>query len=1314
MIRNVKLFWKFILMALMIPLTIIIIAGTALNKTNTLKYEYDNLYSFMLIPLLEVDKGNLHREKLSSKLREFTHPELSSEEQTAVAKEIKHQDKMMIEFIARYESEWLTSLSPEFTATLATLGQQHLQQIEAETLLQFHQVYDAFVPKRDAMLAGKLVKFKEVKPYLERMETTFESLVKVNRKFADYSNESAQQAIAQMRWMLVVWGLLLSLIAFGIAWLFTYHVTKPVSLLSQAIQNLAQGHLNANSVLVSKNQINNIVRRQDEIGDIGRAFKALNSYFQEVIADIVYVSQGLAEGNQNIAPQAEYRGDFNQIQTAFKAASFKLADTMKMNANQDWLKTGQTQLNEQLRGELDVVKLAKHTIDFLVTYVNAQIGLFYLVYQENPQKCYLQEKASYAYVQPNNLPNKYKIGEGLVGQAALKKQILSRMHTPEECKHMRQSGLANVVPHYVLFVPFLYENAVKGVIEFGFSEALTTLQREFLESVMPSVGIAVNMAESRVKMEEILTQSQRQAEELQVQSQKLQVQQEEMQHINETLQKQRAELQYQNEELQSQSEELQTQQEELRQTNEALEERTQELERQKAEIQRKNQALEKNQVEMDKARAAAELKAQELELANRYKSEFLTNISHELRTPLNSLLILAELLVNNKLGNLNDKQVEYAKTIHSSGTDLLNLINEILDLAKVEAGKIEVHHEDISLADLVETLEHKFKPLAEKQNLAFQITLDNDLPAILRTDKQRLTQIINNLLSNAFKFTSQGEVRLQIEQSLLSMFLQAQQSIFEVENFAVLSPKNFPQSTKIMAFSVTDTGIGIPKDKQQCIFEAFQQVDGTTSRSYGGTGLGLSISRQFAHLLDGEILLHSEEGKGSNFILYLPIPNSNSKDFEVQKLSDSEVSALPTAVATEDNVAILAPAAIDKGVADDRDNLQITDNTLLIVEDDPKFSRLLLELAREQKFKCLVGEDGLTGLQLAEQYKPNAIILDVGLPHLDGWKVMEQLKNNPDTRHIPVHFISAFDQSLEAKKKGAIGYLLKPVSTEQLSETFQKIEKFMTKKGKNVLVIADNEVHQQQILNIVSDDNIQTSLAVTITAAIQNCKETTFDCIILDMDIEQRAGCQLLEQMQTIEGLCQTPMIVYVERKLTSEEEALLMRCADELPVKSASSLESLLNEATLFLHQVEANLPKDKRNMLHMVHDKEAILAGKKVLIVDDNVRNTFALAIALEEKQMEVIGGSNGFEALELLDEHPEIAIVLMDIMMPSMDGYEAIQKIRDQKRFHKLPIIAITAKAMKGDKTKCIEVGANDYLSKPVDMDKLISLMRVWLYR
>jgi signal transduction histidine kinase/CheY-like chemotaxis protein/methyl-accepting chemotaxis protein len=1115
----------------------------------------------------------------------------------------------------------------------------------------------------------------------------------------------------------------------------------------QVIEDIVQV---SQRLLEGKLRVTSQATYRGDFVQIKEALEMALSNLRQVIEDIVQVSQGLAEGQQLLTSQAEYRGDFVQIKNALETAATKLADATAKNAEQNWLKTGQTQLNDQIRGEQNIVKLTKNIITFLTTYVEAQVGLFYLLQESKHRESrpYLQLIASYAYTANDKIPNEFLLGEGLVGQAALEQKTLTRTHTPEEYTHIIQSGLAKAVPRQVLITPFLYEQTVKGVIELGYSEALTAIHQEFIEQALPNIGIAVNTAESRTKMQHLLEQSQRQTEELQSQSEELQTQQEELQQINDELQNQREELQHkqqelqqqneelqsQSEELQSQSEELQTQQEELKQTNEALEERTKELERQKADIQQKNLALEKtqaemqkNQVEMEKTQAALLIKAHELELASQYKSEFLANMSHELRTPLNSLLILAQLLSDNKPGNLTDKQVEYARTIQSAGSDLLKLINEILDLSKVEAGKMEVHAENVSLADLIQAVEQKFRPVATEKGLAFHITVADDVPPVLQTDAQRLQQIINNLLSNAFKFTETGEIKLEINKSL---------------QLPLTTPFEKGQVGEILAFSITDTGIGIPKEKQQLIFEAFQQVDGTTSRRFGGTGLGLSISRQLAQLLGGELQLHSEDGKGSTFTLYLPensnlgpdafrtnsgmpaenrlgaqefcssnIPNQRPSGPEQTDISMPPQTPHAQTALSYDETVTPAPKEV---ITDDRVLIKPEDKSLLIIEDDRKFSGLLMEIAREKDFKCILAEDGKTGLQLAEQYKPNAIILDVGLPELDGWTVMDRLKDNPDTRHIPVHFMSASDQSQNAKQMGAIGYLLKPVSLEALGKAFNSIKQFLAKTVKNLLLVVDNQPHQQQILALVESKNIQTTLAVTAAAALQHLKETLFDCIILDMDIEQRTGLKLLEQMQEIEGLCQTPVIVYAERELTSAEETLLLQCADSITIKTARSPEHLLDEATLFLHQIEANLPQDKRKMLRMVHDKEAILTHKKVLIVDDDIRNTFALTTFLEDKNMEVIVGNNGKEALELLEEHPDIAIVLMDIMMPEMDGYEAMRQIRTQDGFRKLPIIALTAKAMKGDKSKCLEAGANDYLSKPVDTDKLISLMRVWLYR
>ena len=670
-------------------------------------------------------------------------------------------------------------------------------------------------------------------------------------------------------------------------------------------------------------------------------------------------------------------------------------------------------------------------------------------------------------------------------------------------------------------------------------------------------------------------------------------------------------------------------------------------------------------------------------------------MSHELRTPLNSLLILAQLLSRNKDGNLDEKQIEYAQTIHSAGSDLLTLINEILDLSKVEAGKVEAHPEEFSVNKLAKTIEQKFIHVAEDKGLSFKMITDDALPSSLYTDSQRLNQIINNLLSNAFKFTSEGEIRITMRRPS------------ENDNLSLLKLS----SDNSIAISVSDSGIGIPENKQKVIFEAFQQADGSTVRRFGGTGLGLAISRQLARLLGGDLVLESEEGKGSTFTLYIP------EKLEIKQSDNTEETVSSSTPIATDIVTQTAPEEVpteSANIVDDRDNLSSGDKIILIIEDDRKFLNILTELARDNHFKCLLAEDGKTGLELAKQYQPDAILLDVGLPQLDGWSVMEKLKEYSDTRHIPVHFMSAYDRDSDAKQMGAIGYLHKPVNMEELGNAFQKIERFMAKNVKNLLILVDDEQHQQQITSLVGERDIQTSLAKTKDDALQQMKKTTYECFILDVDTEQATVLKLLEEIYKDDKLSQIPVIIYSDRELTETEDALLQRVGGNITIKEVRSPERLLDEATLFLHQIAANLPEEKQEMLRKVHDKEAIFKGKKVLIVDDDIRNTFALMTVLEDINMQVVVGYTGKEALELLEQESNIDIVLMDIMMPEMDGYEAMQKIREQSRFRKLPIIALTAKAMKGDKGKCIEAGANDYLAKPLDTDKLLSLMRVWLYR
>ncbi|EDN70752.1 sensor histidine kinase/response regulator (hybrid) [Beggiatoa sp. PS] len=1179
---------------------------------------------------------------------------------------------------------------------------------------------------------------------------------------------------------------------------------------------------------------------------------------RKITENIVKVSQGLVEGDLHNIQEIEYPGDFVKIKNALKEAAKKLAETTAQNAAQNWLKTGQTELNEKMRGEQELITLTQNILNYLANYINTQVGLFFIANGDG-----FKLVASYAYKQRSNNDNEFKLGEGLVGQAALEKKILLFSQVPKEHLNLSiNSGLGESLPNNILVVPLIYEQQVLGVLELATVHSLTTIEIELLDQVADNIAITLDSAQSRLRMQEFLKESQQLTLELQTQQQEIVKSEQRVSAIVDTvmdavitigeqgiiesfnkaaeqifgypkseiigqnvkilmpdpyhsqhdqylidyfntghgkllgkvrelqgqrkdgsifpveislaemrmgehylftgiirditkrkesemaLQEQREKLLTANEELHVQAEELQVQQEELRQTNEELEEHTKELEQQQKEIGKKNVLLEKNQREMEQSHVALETKAKELEQANQYKSEFLANMSHELRTPLNSLLILGQILADNKAGNLTDKQVEYAKTIHSAGMDLLSLINDILDLSKVEAGKMELRFEAVLLTELLDTLKHKFRHVAEEKSLTFHITLADELPLTLYTDTQRLQQILNNLLSNAFKFTSEGEVTLEVNY-LVEKSLQSLSSIRhgltsspigrEVPLYAPTSEReeavsgrapekiqteypgieeNFLEPTKIIAFRVTDTGIGIPEEKQKAIFDAFQQADGTTSRRFGGTGLGLSISRQLAQLLGGELQLESQENQGSTFILLLPEKASAEQAFNrlEQSVETEVLTNASTDLMTLATSKLMNNKAPSEEIVDDRNNIQTGDQFILLIEDDYKFSRLLMEFARDRGFKCLIAGDGKTGLQLAQQYKPHAIILDVGLPQMDGWTVMEKLKDNPETRHIPVHFLSASESNLDAKKMGAIGYLLKPVGMGEINEAFKNIEQFLSKTVKNLLIVVDNQERQQEIEALIGNEEVQLKVAKTQDNVRSYLHTGAFDCIIIDVDVEQGTGTQFLEQLQVEETVSEIPVILYTGRDLTPQEEKVLQTCQAHLTVKAVNSPERLLDEATLFLHQVEAHLPKDKQQILQQIHDKTFLLRNKKVLIVDDDIRNTFALMTYLEGEgmEMEIFIGENGKEALTMLDEHPDIDIVLMDIMMPEMDGYEAIRAIRKQTRFQKLPIIALTAKAMKGDKTKCIEAGANDYLSKPVDTEKLISLMRVWLYR
>ena len=949
-----------------------------------------------------------------------------------------------------------------------------------------------------------------------------------------------------------------------------------------------------------------------------------------------------------------------------KTVKNSLADAERQN----WFKTGQAEFGDVMRGEQDIATLAQNTVTYLAKYLSAQVGILYLL-DEELSLCLV---GSYAYKARKGNRNRFKLGEGLVGQAALEKQRIVFSDVPDDYI-MVSSGLGETVPRYVLVMPFMYEGNVKGVIELGAIHEFTERQQEFLEQIGENLAIAFHATQVREKMQELLEETQRQSE-------TLQVQQEELRQTNE-------ELEEQTQALRASEERLQVQQEELRQTNDALEKQARILEQQK-------QELAKNNDELEQAQQLIEDKAKDLEISSKYKSEFLANMSHELRTPLNSLLILSKLLAENKEKNLTEKQVEFAHTINASGTDLLELINEVLDLSKIEAGKMVLNIEEMKLDRLSHYIEQHFTHMAEDKGLQLTLHLDEQLPATIHTDRQRLEQILKNLLSNAMKFTSQGGITVDISRPAAQTQLGRDE--LDLQN--------------VVAISVSDTGVGIPEEKQRLIFEAFQQADGTTSRKYGGTGLGLSITRELSKLLGGEIQLRSREGEGSTFTLYLPYVLTEAPDVQ------QETVAAPIPEEGKPSPEMRSSAHAKPGgveaIRDDRhSDVSSRDRFLLIIEDDPKFAKILFDLAREKGFKGLIAGDGAAGLQLAYQYTPSAIILDISLPGMDGWGVMEKLKRNPDTRHIPVHFISVYEQPLEAMKMGAIGYLTKPVSLEKLNDVFAAIEETISRTVKRLLIVEDDERTGLSMQELLHGNDVEITMAQTGEEAYRLLKATSFDCMVLDLGLTDISGFELLKKIKQETAIPPLPIIVYTGQDLTKEEEAQLNQHAESIIIKGVKSPERLLDEVTLFLHQMTADLPESQQRQLGLLHNKDQVLSGKTILMVDDDMRNLFALSSVLEEKEIIVQIADNGKDAIVQLEQDANIDLVLMDIMMPEMDGYETIERIRQREQFRNLPIVALTAKAMKGDRQKCLEAGANDYLSKPVDLDKLLSLLRVWLY-
>lgn len=933
---------------------------------------------------------------------------------------------------------------------------------------------------------------------------------------------------------------------------------------------------------------------------------------------------------------------------------------------QAWYRTGQTQLTESMIGEQALPTLGQNVLSFLSRYLNVAVGALYVT-----QDSKLQRVAEFGWDKDRlNGSRTLEIGEGLVGQAALERRAIELDSLPPGYLKV-SSALGSTDVQSVLIAPVEDSGLLNAVLEVGFLRPLREDDMELLRRVSDNIGSAIEAARYRQRLQRVLAETQQLNEELQVQ-------QEELRAANEELEEQSSALR----ESQAHMEE---QQAELEQTNEQLAEQAHELARQRDEMDLKNHRLHEVQLMLEE-------RADELQRASRYKSEFLANMSHELRTPLNSSLILAKLLADNPEGNLGDDQVQFARSIYSAGNDLLHLINDILDISKVEAGKLDVHPELVKLARLVDGLKSLFLAQALDKSLQFDVELGDGLPESLYTDRQRLEQILKNLLSNAFKFTEKGSVGLLVKR----------------------------HHSGLLAFAVRDSGIGIPADQHEVIFEAFRQADGTTNRRYGGTGLGLSISLELAQLLGGTIEVSSEPGAGSVFTLI--IPESYNAPVAVQEPehpSVRETLDLPAAVVTVPSVPdrpnppvpLRAAEQNVPALADDRDGFPF-ERSVLVIEDEPQFAGILRDLAHELKYSCLIAQNADQGFDTAVQYRPDAILLDMRLPDHSGLTVLERLKENPITRHIPVHIVSVEDRKEAALQMGAIGYATKPTTREDLKEVFGRFEAKLAQKVKRILLVEDDARQRDSVSRLIEDVDIEITAVEFGEQALELLRSTVFDCMIIDLKLPDMDGHELLERMAR-EDICSfPPVIVYTGRNLTRDEEGALMKYSRSIIIKGARSPERLLDEVTLFLHKVESDMPPERQKMLKSVRSREKAFEGRKILVVDDDVRNVFALTSALEQKGALIEIARNGHEAIAQLQAVSDIDLVLMDIMMPEMDGFTAMQEIRKDLRFAKLPIIAVTAKAMKDDQDRCLRAGANDYLAKPIDLDRLFSLIRVWL--
>ncbi|MEE1613538.1 hybrid sensor histidine kinase/response regulator, partial [Microvirga sp. CF3016] len=988
---------------------------------------------------------------------------------------------------------------------------------------------------------------------------------------------------------------------------------------------------------------------------------------------IADVATAVTKGDLTRSISVEASGELASLKDNVNEMIRNLRDTTLKNAEQDWLKTNLAKFTRMLQGERDLTTVSNMILSEIAPLVNAQQGVFYTVESDGSEPI-LEMVASYAFTERKHLNNRFRLREGLVGQVAYERKRILLTNVPGDYITI-SSALGEAPPLNIIVLPVLFEQEVKAVIELASFSRFSETHQSFLEQLTESIGIVLNTIAANMRTEGLLKQSQ-------LLTTELQSQQEELRNTNDRLEQQAATLR-QSEEL------LRQQQEALQKTNEELEDKARLLELQKQEVEAKNQ-------EVSVAKTALEEKAEQLSLTSRYKSQFLANMSHELRTPLNSLLILSKLLTENSDGNLTEKQREFAKTIHAAGSDLLSLINDILDLSKIESGTVSLEVSSVAFKDLVDNMERTFRQIAEERKLDFHVEVDPKLPPAIRTDSKRLQQVLRNLLSNAFKFTERGGVTLQIGSAEGSPLRAGSQWI---------------------AMSVTDTGIGIPEEKQRIIFEAFQQADGTTSRKYGGTGLGLSISREIARLLGGEIVVSSTPGSGSTFTLFVPVepPASHgTTGAEYFTRSNGNGAGQYSAPDETSGAMIRQPSAAMALSAslDDRHAITTGDRVVLIIEDDAMFASVLLELAREEGFRGLIAMDGASALALAHRYKPHAITLDIGLPDMDGWALLDLLKHDPRTRHVPIHVISVDDQKKRGLKAGAFGFLEKPVDREALMGALNRTKEFIDRPVKKLLLVEDDDNQRMSLSELMKSEQVDVIAVGTAESALEVIQARQFDCAVVDLGLPDLPGTELIERIRKTKGGEELPIVIYTGQDLTKSEERRLQGIAATLIVKGEGSSERLLNDTALFLHRAISAIPEEK----HIIVERrnEGSLEGRKVLIVDDDMRNIFSLTSALEQHGISVVFAENGLEGIEKLQANPDVDVALVDIMMPEMDGYETMRAIRNIPRYRDLPLVAVTAKAMKGDREKCLEAGATDYVSKPVDLDQLLAVLRVQLSR